>query len=114
MKNCSKEKILYDLYCNKLDSSINSIKKQRIKSEEIQKVEENNSKINEQNIEDDDNINKNLNIDHIINEKKQDESNKNQDQILPEVKINSGTQNLNKSHTNFYTLEDMHVGEKYV
>jgi hypothetical protein len=31
-KNCSKEKILYDLYCNKLDSSMNSIKKQRIKS----------------------------------------------------------------------------------
>ena len=31
-KNCSKEKILYDLYCNKLDSSINSLKKQRIKS----------------------------------------------------------------------------------
>ena len=31
-KNCSKEKILYDLYCNKLDSSINTFKKQRIKS----------------------------------------------------------------------------------
>ena len=31
-KNCSKEKLLYDLYCNKMDNSINSFKKQRIKS----------------------------------------------------------------------------------
>ena len=31
-KNCSREKILYGLYCNKMDNSINSLKKQRIKS----------------------------------------------------------------------------------
>ena len=31
-KNYSREKILYGLYCNKMDNSINSLKKQRIKS----------------------------------------------------------------------------------
>ena len=58
------------------------------------------------------NINENININQIINEKN-NASLLVQNQSLPELKqIINNSQILNKSHSNFFGNEDIHVGEK--